>query len=145
MRVDSAPGRTARHARRAALLQTVSSISASVTKKIIVAIMLTCGGIATRAAPQTNSGNVTVEPALKFVITKSSTDSANASSAAASTPGAISGSVTRMNVWKPLAPRSCAASSRLRSNPISRDRTVTTTKLMLNMMCAIRIVVKPVA
>ena len=37
---------------------TVSSINASVTKKIIVAMMLICGGIATRAAPHTNSGNV---------------------------------------------------------------------------------------
>ena len=56
-------------------------------RKIIVASTLTCGGIETRAAPQMNSGNVTVEPALKFVITKSSIDSAKASSAAASTPG----------------------------------------------------------
>ena len=75
------------HPLRPALLQTVSSISASVTRKIIVAITLICGGVATRAAPQTNSGNVTVEPELKFVITKSSIDRANASSAAASTPG----------------------------------------------------------
>ena len=70
---------------------------------------------------------MTVEPALKFVITKSSIDSAKVSSAAASTAGAISGSVTRKNVCRPFAPRSCAASSRMRSKPISRERTVTTT------------------
>ena len=85
-----------------------------------------------------------VEPELKLVITKSSTDSAKVSRAAASTPGAINGSVTRRNVCRPFAPRSWAASSRCRSNPINLDLTVTTTKLMLNITCAIRIVVKPV-
>ena len=90
------------------------------------------------------SGNVTVEPALKFVITKSSIESANASSAPARTPGAISGSVRagtsagrRAEVLRRLLER--------RSKPISRDRTVTTTNDRLNMMCAIRIVVNPVA
>ena len=39
-----------------------------------------------------------------------------------------------------FAPRSIAASSRRRSKPASRALTVTTTKLMLNMMWAIRIV-----
>ena len=50
-------------------------------------ITLICGGVATRAAPQTKSGNVVVEPALKYVITKSSIDSANASSAAGEDAG----------------------------------------------------------
>ena len=91
------------------------------------------------------TGNVIVEPALKFVITKSSIDSANASSAAETTPGMISGSVTRRNVCHGVAPRSCAASSSERSNPISRERTVTITNDRLNMMCAITIVPNPVA
>ena len=97
------------------------------TKKIAEPITLTCGGAATRAAPQTKSGNVTVVPALKLVITKSSTESAKTSSPAASTAGAISGSVTFRNVVHSLAPRSIAASSRWRSKPISRAFTVTTT------------------
>ena len=95
--------------------------------KIAVPITLICGGVATRAAPQTKSGNVVVEPALKYVITKSSIESANASRPAAMMPGMISGSVTRMNVTSSFAPRSIAASSRWRSKPTSRARTVTTT------------------
>ena len=55
----------------------------------------------------------------------------------------ISGSVTSRNVSQGVAPRSCAASSSERSNPISRERTVITTNERLNMMCAIRIVAKP--
>ena len=42
-----------------------------------------------------------------------------------------------------VAPRSFAASSSLRSKPISRERTTTTTKLMQNMTWAISRVVKP--
>ena len=41
------------------------------------------------------------------------------------------------------APRSWAASSRLRSKPISRERTTITTKLMQNMTWAISSVEKP--
>ena len=44
-----------------------------------------------------------------------------------------------------VAPRSAAASSMLRSKPISRERTTTTTKLMQNMMWAISRLVKPSA
>ncbi len=88
-------------------------------------------------------GNVTVEPALKLLITKSSIDSANASSAAAATAGIISGSVTSRNVCHGVAPRSCAASSSERSKPISRERTVTITNDRVNMMCAITIVPNP--
>ena len=58
-------------------------------------------------------------------------------------PGMISGRVTRRKVVKALAPRSFAASSRLRSKPISRERTTTTTKLMQNITCAISSVWKP--
>ena len=52
-----------------------------------MAITLTCGGMPWRAAPQMNSGNVCVSPALKLVITKSSSDSTNASRPAAARPG----------------------------------------------------------
>ena len=49
----------------------------------------------------------------------------------------------RKNVTYSFAPRSIAASSTCRSKPTSRARTVTTTKLMQNMMCASTIVQKP--
>ncbi len=74
-----------------------------------------------------NSGNVDVWPAVKFVMTKSSTDSAKARSADAATPGAISGSVTLRNVVHSFAPRSAAASSMWVSMPCSRALMVTTT------------------
>ena len=46
----------------------------------MVAITLICGvEIPLMGAPQTNSGKVTVEPELKFEITKSSIESAKAS------------------------------------------------------------------
>jgi hypothetical protein len=104
-----------------------ASMPAVAITKIAVPITLICGGVATRAAPQTKSGNVIVAPALKYVITKSSIESAKASSPAARMPGMIRGSVTFRNVTHSLAPRSIAASSRCRSNPTSRARTVTTT------------------
>ena len=56
-------------------------------------------------------------------------------------PGKMSGNVTFQKVVHSLAPRSIAASSRWRGNPCSRAFTVTTTKLMQNMMCAMTIVV----
>ena len=56
------------------------------------------------------------------------------------TPGRMSGKVTFQNVVHSLAPRSMAASSRWRGKLASRAFTVTTTKLMLNMMWAIRTV-----
>ena len=55
----------------------------------------------------------------------------------------MSGNVTFQNVVHSLAPRSIAASSRWRGKPCIRARTVTTTKLMLNMMWAMRIVWMP--
>ncbi len=82
-------------------------------------------------------------PALKYVTTKSSIEIAKQSASEARMAGAISGSVTLVNVVSSFAPRSIAASSRWRSNPIRRAFTVTTAKLMQNMMCAIRIVQKP--
>ena len=69
-------------------------------------------------------------PELKLEITKSSSESAKASSAAATIPGREQGKVTRRKVVNGVAPRSAAASSMLRSKPIRRDRTTTTTKLM---------------
>ena len=84
-------------------------------------------------------------PELKFEITKSSIERAKASRPAAITPGAISGSVTRRNVWSGVAPRSEAASSIERSKPINLDRTTTTTKLIENITWASSRVVKPSA
>ena len=55
----------------------------------------------------------------------------------------MSGKVTFQNVVHSFAPRSIAASSRWRGKPCIRARTVTTTKLMLNMMWAMRIVWSP--
>ena len=112
-------------------------------KKIALPITFTCGGAPIRAAPQTNSGNVTSDPELKYVTTKSSIETAKQSRSAARIAGAISGSVTFLNVTHSLAPRSIAASSRCRSKPTRRARTETTAKLMQNVMCAIRIVQKP--
>jgi hypothetical protein len=84
-----------------------------------------------------------VVPELKFETTKSSIESAKASRAAPTIPGKISGRVTRRNVWNAFAPRSRAASSRLRSKPIKRERTTTTTKLMQNITWAISRVGNP--
>ena len=113
------------------------------TRKIALATTFTCGGTATRAMPQTKTGNVCVGPALRYVMTKSSMESAKPSSAAAIMAGAISGSVILRNVVTSFAPRSMAASSRCRSNPIRRAFTVTTTKLTMNITCAMKIVQKP--
>ena len=60
----------------------------------------------TGRADQIHSGNVSVVPAVKLVMMKSSIDSANASSAPAITPGMISGRVTSRNVVHGPAPRS---------------------------------------
>ena len=86
---------------------------------------------------------MTVVPELKFEITKSSIESAKASIAAPMSPGMSSGRVTLRKVVNASAPRSWAASSSLRSKPINRERTTTTTKLMQNMTWAISRVVKP--
>ena len=57
----------------------------------------------------------------------------------------MSGNVTFQNVVSSLAPRSIAASSRWRREAGQPGLTVTTTKLMLNMMWAIRIVMNPLS
>src|SRR5919106_5234419 len=121
----------------------LASIKPTAATKMTIPITFTWGGAPMRAAPQTNMGNVTVVPALKLVMMKSSIERAKARNAAARMPGAMSGSVTRTNVVHGFAPRSMAASSRWRSKPTTRARTVTTTKLMLNMTCATKIVQKP--
>ena len=74
---------------------------------------------------------------MKLRTTKSSIESAKASIAPAMIPGQISGRVIFRKVVNGSAPRSLAASSRLRSKPISRERTTITTKLMQNMTWAI--------
>src|SRR5207302_6512146 len=74
--------------------KTLPSMHVTATVKIAVPITLICGGVATRAAPQTKIGNVTRFPALKYVTTKSSTEIAKQRSRAARIAGAISGMVT---------------------------------------------------
>ena len=81
-------------------------------------------------------------PELKSVITKSSSERAKLSNAAARMPGIISGNVTFAKVRNGPAPRSIAASSSDQSKPRRRALTVSATKLTQNMMCAIKIVVK---
>ena len=63
--------------------------------------------------------------------------------ALAMTPGRMSGSVTRKNVWIGLAPRSWAASSTDWSIPESRARTTMVTNEMVNATCAMIMVVMP--
>ncbi len=67
---------------------------------ITVETALMSGVTPRRTRPNTNTGKV-VEPGpdTKLVITTSSSDSVSASSAPPSTPGMISGSVTRRNAF----------------------------------------------
>src|SRR4249919_1724398 len=89
-------------------------------------------------------GNVVAPgPVVKLAITRSSSDSENASIQPAAIAGAISGSVMVRNVLKGGQPRSMAASSRLRSKSASRDCTITVTKHMVNVVCAITMVQNP--
>ncbi len=90
-------------------------------------ITWTCGGRLFRIVPQIQTGKVLTRPDVKLVMMKSSIDSAKTSRAAATMPGRMSGKVTFQKVCHSLAPRSMAASSRFRSNPWIRARTVTTT------------------
>src|SRR5207249_7196509 len=123
--------------------RTFAIIPVTATMKMTLPITFTCGGAPTLAEFQTKTGNVTRGPALKYVTTKSSTETAKQSSIDARIAGAIRGSVTLRKVAHSFAPRSIAASSRWRSKPIRRALTVTTAKLMQNITCAIRIVQKP--
>ncbi len=68
------------------------------TANMIAPTTFASGGIPRPAAPHTYMGNVTVWPLVKLVITKSSNDSENARSAAATMPGNTSGNVTFQKV-----------------------------------------------
>ena len=109
----------------------------------IVASTLSCGGIATREAPNTCSGKVMSEPALKNVMMKSSMLRANDSNEAARIPGRINGNVIFQKARLGEAPRSIAACSRVQSNPRMRARNVTATNEIWNMMWAITTVTNP--
>src|SRR5665811_2502312 len=82
-------------------------------------------------------------PVVKLAITRSSSESENASIQPAAMAGAISGKVIVKNVLSGGQPRSIAASSRLRSKKTSRACTITVTKHMVSVVWAIEIVQKP--
>ena len=82
-------------------------------------------------------------PDTKLAITKSSKDSVNASNQAATSAGAIVGMVIVKNTTRGLAPRSMAASSKVRSMPRKRDCTITATNAIPKVVCANMIVVTP--
>jgi hypothetical protein len=82
-------------------------------------------------------------PVVKLAITRSSSESEKASIQPAAIAGAISGSVMVRNVLSGGQPRSCAASSRLRSKPMSRACTITVTKHMVSVVCAATMVQNP--
>ncbi len=104
------------------------------------------GSTLLRTMEYTASGSVVdPTPETKKVVTKSSNDSVNASSAPASTPGISSGSVTRRKVDNSSAPRLIAASSSARSVPCSRASTTTVTNGMLNAVWATTMVAMPSA
>src|SRR5437870_6437372 len=77
---------------------TFATIPVTATMKITLPITFTCGGAPTRAEFHTKTGNVTRGPALKYVTTKSSTETAKHSSIEARIAGEINGSVTFVNV-----------------------------------------------
>ena len=76
------------------------------TMNIAVPKTKTCGGIPTRVAPYTHTGNGGFDPLTKFEVTKSSMDSAKDMRAPASTPGMMSGKVINRNVVSGRAPKS---------------------------------------
>lgn len=117
---------------------------AKAMRNIAVPMTLACAGTPRIDEIQTNLGNVVMVPELKLVMMKSSNESENASKAAAAIPGRTNGKVTRRKVSYSLAYKSRAASSNLGSRLATRAFTVTTTKEMQNMMCAMTVVQKPV-
>ena len=66
-------------------------------------------------------------PETKLAMTRSSSDSVNASNQPATIAGAINGNVTSNTTRNGRPPRSMAASSRDSSMAASRDRTMTAT------------------
>lgn len=86
------------------------------TAKISVESAFTFGVTPNRIIEYTCIGSVVdPAPAVKNAMMKSSNDNVSASKNPAATPGAMSGSVTRKNVWRRFAPRSMAASSKVKS------------------------------
>src|SRR5262249_10624315 len=59
LQIDSGRGHLAPFERRI-WIRTLPSMASTATAKIVVPITFTCGGAPTRAAPQTNRGNVTL-------------------------------------------------------------------------------------
>ncbi len=102
-----------------------------------VAAALTSGTLwLLRKAPRIQSGSVVVSaPARKNVTAISSKDSANDSSAPATSAVRIVGRVTWRKVWKPLAPRSREASSSEGDTLRSRASTLLNTSTMQNVVC----------
>ena len=76
-----------------------------------------------RIAPKIQIGSVLCAPAVKFVTTISSNDSANARSAPDTTAVDSSGNVTHRNVCRPWAPRSIDAS--ISEPEVRRSRAIT--------------------
>ena len=88
----------------------------------------TSGVTPTRSAENTSMGRVVpAGPLTKLASTTSSSERVKASSQPAASAGVISGRVTVRKTMKGRAPRSAAASSRLRSSPASRACTTTAT------------------
>src|SRR5882757_101080 len=73
------------------------------SRNIAVPTTLICGGMSRWAEPHTYIGKVTVRPAFRFVMMKSSKDKEKLSSAAARMPGKTSGNVIRQNVCHSFA------------------------------------------
>src|SRR3954463_13878219 len=88
-----------------------------------------------RNAPRIQRGSVVVSaPARKNVTAISSNDSANESSAPATSAVRIVGRVTSLNVWKPDAPRSRDASSSDGDTRRRRASTLLNTRTMQNVV-----------
>src|SRR5688572_26225955 len=104
------------------------AVRTTVTTMRIVEAALTSGVTEKRSIEYTFTGNVTVSgPAVKKVMTKSSSDKVKARSAPAIRPGCMCGTSTSQNVRHSLAPRSLAASSSSRLNEERRARTTVAT------------------
>jgi hypothetical protein len=75
-------------------------------------------------------------PAISSATTTSSNDAANANTAPDSTPGRISGRITRRNAPSGVAPRFAAARRSVISNPASVANTVMPTNGAPSVVCA---------
>src|SRR5206468_12219334 len=88
-----------------------------------VQIALISGFTPSRTSEYIRIGNVAEPgPVVKLAITTSSSDRVKASIHPAAIAATMSGSVTARNACTGAQPRSMAASSRLRSSEVSRDR-----------------------